>query len=204
MKKTFEDGMDDISNFLHSTTSIRIKNSIVLVLRRLRTNTTTPITQAGVYSETIICQQKIGLKATLNGCWTKEWIGLQKDYYKENKSRCSPNKWLTDLSLQIQQAIYSLWKTRNEALHHQEDAAGNKIEHEKINNTIREFFDQVPNLRLLPPCDAAYFGRGMKRILDYRLPRKKKWIEDAQRILDSFRLTLDASSESFLDYFTNT
>ena len=84
------------------------------------------------------------------------------------------------------------------------DVTSLKNEHEKINSTIREFFDQVPNLRLLPPCDAAYFGRGMKRILDYRLARKKKWIEDAKRILDSFRLSLDASSESFLDYFTNT
>ena len=204
MKKTYNDGIDDLSSFLYATTSIAIKNTILLLLQRLRTNSHTTIQQQGIHLEAIEAQEKIGLRATLSGFWDKKWIALQKDYYREIKSRCSPTNWLTTLSLQIQQLVYSLWKTRNEILHHKENSVGNKDEQDAINRKIKQFFDEVPNLRLLPPCDAAYFGRGMKRILDYRLARKKKWIDDAKRILDSFRATLDVSSEAFLDYFTNT
>ena len=204
MKKTYNDGVDDLSAFLYTTTSTAIKNTILQLLQRLRNNTHTAPKQQGLHLEALDAQQKIGLRATLSGFWDKKWIKLQKEYYRDIKSRCSPKTWLTTLSLQIQQLVYSLWKTRNETLHNKENSMGNKAEQDAINKKIKQFFDEVPNLRLLPPCDAAYFGRGMKRIMDYRLTRKKKWIEDAKRILDSFRATLDVSSEAFLDYFTNT
>ena len=204
IRKAYDDSIEDLTSFLFTTTSTAIKNTIILLLSRLRTNTNSPIQQQGIHVDVLLIQQEIGIKATLNGFWDKQWLELQKEYYKDTKSRCSPTKWLTTLSLQIQQLVYSLWKARNESLHQNENSTCNKEEHKQINETIKKFFDEVPNLRLLPPSDAAFFGRGMKRILDYRLTRKRKWIEDARRILDSFRLTLDASSEAFLDYFTNT
>ena len=204
MRKTFEENIDEITSYLHSTTSTKIKNSIVELLHCLRNNRRPKRDNNSTHVDIIIAQQTLGLRATLNGFWDKQWLQEHKDYLTITRSRCSPVKWLTTLSLHIQQMLYSLWKRRNELLHNYENAVGTKNENDQINNKIKELFETVPNLRLLPPCDAAYFGRGSKRILDYRLARKRKWLDDATRILDSFRRSLDASSETFLDYFTNT
>ena len=76
----------------------------------------------------------------------------------------------------------------------------NKKRHEELDDKIAAIFRSLPNLRLLPPSDAAYFKRGEERTTRYRLNRKELWIEDATRIRDAFFDSLDAQSASFLNY----
>ena len=146
----------------------------------------------------------MGLRATLNGMWTDDIVQEQKKYYQRIGSRCSARVWLTNLAFVIQQMMFSLWMVRNNAIHKLEDSAHNQIEHREIDNTIDEIYADLPNMRLLPPCDAAFFGRGAARIKTYRLQRKKKWADDAKNIIASFRMSLDATSANFLEFFTNT
>ena len=204
MKRTFREKIDEIKAFLHSTTNAETMRGILTLVENLRHNrdfVEHPSTE-------VMCavhkQYKIGLRGTLNGMWHIDWITIQKNVFRRTGSHCCPRVWLSNLSLLFQQMMFSLWTCRNEAIHNIESSTHNKHEHEKIDAIIKDIFAHLPNLRLLPQCDAAFFGRGEKRILSYRLQRKKKWASDAAEILESFRRSLDANAANFLDFFTNT
>ena len=100
----------------------------------------------------------------------------------------------------LQYFLHTLWKTRNEAIHNIEDSDNNAKRHNELKTKISAIFGTLPNLRLLPTCDAAYFKRGEQSIKNYRLRRKELWVEDATRIRDAFFDSLDAQSESFLKF----
>ena len=136
--------------------------------------------------------------------WCKDWVDIQQRYLRSCGSKCCSRLWLVNLLLLIQNMMHSLWITRNDAIHRIEDSAQNQREHTTTNEEIDRVFSSLPNLRLLPPSDAAFFKRGRQRIQSYRLQRKKKWVSDATAILESFRRSLNANSANFLDFFTNT
>ena len=146
-------------------------------------------------------QRRLGLKASLNGMWLEERGEIQDQYLRTQKSKKSARVWLIRFTRQLQSFLHTLWKTRNEAIHTIEDSDNNTKWHNELNTKISEIFGTLPNLRLLPTCDAAYFKRGEQRIKNYRLRRKELWVEDATRIRDAFFDSLDAQSESFLNFF---
>ena len=103
-----------------------------------------------------------------------------------------------------QKMLHTLWKVRNEAIHRREDSDNNKQRNAELDSKIKEIFRSLPNLRLLPQSDAAFFKRGEEKTKRYRLNRKELWIEDATRIRDAFHDSLDAQSAPFLNYFGST
>ena len=149
-------------------------------------------------------QIKLGSRASLNGVWHTGWIEAQRQYLRRTSSKASPIVWLTSVSLQIQRMIHQLWLTRNEAIHNREDSILQKEKHDTLDTAISDIFHSLPNLRLLPPCDASFFKSGKERIKRCRLRKKEQWVEDALRIRDAFWDSLDPSAESFLDFFGNT
>ena len=107
------------------------------------------------------------------------------------------------VALLLQHAVHSMWKTRNEAIHKLEESNFNTDRHKELDEKISLIFNEMPNLRLLPPSEAAFFKRGAGRIKQYKIRRKELWVEDATRIKEAFFDSLDATSDNFLDYFEN-
>ena len=103
-----------------------------------------------------------------------------------------------------QKALHTLWKVRNAAIHQREESNHNTKLHGELDAKINAIFQSIPNLRLLPPSDAAFFKRGEERTNRYRLSQKELWIEDATLVRDAFFDSLDAQSASFLNYFGST
>ena len=204
MKKTFNESIDGVSTYLSTTTSAEIRQGILTLLEHLRINRTPPAHPPSEVTTAVAKQFIIGIRATLNGMWCAEWIEVQQLFNRRSRSRCCPRLWLVNLTLHLQRAMYNLWNTRNDAVHKKQDSAINTREHRETDAKINDLFSSLPNLRLLPQSDAAFFARGKQRIQSYRLQRKKKWVSDATAILESFRRSLDANSTTFLEYFTNT
>ena len=139
-----------------------------------------------------------------NGLWLRDWIPLQEEHYKSIRSRKSRRVWLTRLALLLQLASHDMWKTRNEAIHAREESAFNTQRHMlELDNEITTFSSDIPNLRLLPPSEAASFKRGAARVKQYRIRRKELWVEEAKRVKDAFFNSLDATSDHFLGFFEN-
>ena len=208
MSKAFDDEMDKLSDFLQLTTNSIIKKHLLATLSWFRagsdperTVTANPQSTNSVSAQAAHHQCNIGLLATLNGIWHKDWLAAQTTHLRQIRSRSSARVWLIRFSNLCQKMVHTLWKTRNAAIHQREESDNNKKRHEELDDKVAEIFRSIPNLRLLPPSDAAYFRRGEERITRYRLNRKELWIEDAARIRDAFFDSLDAQSASFLNYF---
>ena len=148
-------------------------------------------------------QKSMGARALLNGLWCKDWISLQEQYYRKINSRRSPRVWLVRIALFLQHAAHSMWKTRNEVIHKMEESNFNTDRHKELDDMITSIFNEIPNLRLLPPSEAAFFKRGAGRITKYKIRRKELWVEEAKRIKEAFFDSLDATSDNFLDFFEN-
>ena len=141
-------------------------------------------------------QKSMGARALLNGLWCKDWISLQEQYYRKINSRRSPRVWLVRIALFLQHAAHSMWKTRNEVIHKMEESNFNTDRHKELDDMITSIFNEIPNLRLLPPSEAAFFKRGAGRIKQYKIRRKELWVEDATRIKEAFFDSLDATSDN--------
>ena len=122
-------------------------------------------------------------------------------YLKRMKSRKSPTVWMIRLSLMIQTMTHTMWKTRNDAIHRKEDSEMNKKRHEDLDKDIDNIFRDLPSLRTMPTCDAAFFKRGREKIKRYRLRRKELWVVDAAQIVEAFYHNMTPTSEAFLNYF---
>ena len=209
MHKAFEEEMDKISDYLQITTSNAIKTHLLSTLRWFRTgNATNGAAGAAPHSslqdQAAFHQRRLGLTASLNGIWHNDWITSQHIYLRQIRSRCSARVWMIRFAILCQKMLHTLWKVRNEAIHRREDSDNNKRRNADLDSKITEIFRSLPNLRLLPQSDAAFFKRGEEKIKRYRLTRKELWIEDATRIRDAFHDSLDAQSASFLNYFGST
>ena len=203
MKKTFQDAIDAVSDFLYDSTSTDIRNSIISIIEHFQSDDifecTTPEMQ-GIEEKQI----QLGSQTTLNGIWQTGWIEVKSQYLRRISSRASPKVWLTLLSLKIQRLTHQLWLTRNEAIYSREDSVLQNEKHANLDQAITDIFQSLPNLRLLPPCDAAFFKRDEDRVKKYRLRKKEQWVADAHRVRDAFWDSLDPMAESFLDYFGTT
>ena len=203
MSKAFDDALDALRDSLYVSTSADIRNSIINVLTHFHQNESFEQTTPEM-REIVDKQIQLGSRASLNGVWHTGWIDAQCQYLKRNSSRASPIVWLTSVSLQIQRMIHQLWLTRNAAIHNREDSILQREKHDTLDTAITDIFHSLPNLRLLPACDASFFKRGIDRVKKYRLRKKEQWVEDALRIRDAFWDSLDPTAESFLDFFGNT
>ena len=203
MKKTFQDAIDAVSDFLYDSTSTDIRNSIIRIIEHFQTDDTFECTTPEM-QEIEEKQIQLGSRAILNGIWQTGWIEVKSQYLRRISSRASPKVWLTLLSLKIQRLTHQLWLTRNEAIHSREDSVLQNEKHANLDQAITDIFQSLPNLRLLPPCDAAFFKRDEDRVKKYRLRKKEQWVADAHRVRDAFWDSLDPMAESFLDYFETT
>ena len=153
-------------------------------------------------SDTLVQQQlHIGQRATLNGMWLKGWKESQEIYLRRTKSRKSSKVWMIRLILMIQDMTHNMWKTRNEAIHNNEDSELNKKQHEELDQEIINIFRDLPYLRWMPSSDAAFFKRKKERVTRYRLKRNELWVAEATQILNAFTDSLDATSDAFVNYF---
>ena len=203
MSKTFYDALDAVRDFLYVSTSADIRNSIINVITHFHQNEPFEYTTPEM-REIEERQIKLGSRASLNEVWHTGWIEAQRQYLRRTSSKASPIVWLTSISLQIQRMIHQLWLIRNEAIHNREDSILQKEKHDTLDTATSDIFQSLPNLRLLPPCDAAFIKRGEERVKRYRLLKKEQWVEDALHIRDAFWDSLDPTAESFLDFFGNT
>jgi hypothetical protein len=209
IQKTFEEYFDKIHDFLRATTSPQIRENLEKVMQHLRTGTT-PVTpdDSGSDSDsdsewdTIVQQQLlIGQKGTLNGMWLNTWKEAQEVYLRRTKSRKSSRVWMIRLCIMIQDMTHGMWKTRNEAIHNNEDSESNKKQHEELDQEITNIFRDLPYLRWMPSSDAAFFKRKKEKVKRYRLKRKELWVTEATQILNAFTDSLDATSDAFINYF---
>ena len=91
--------------------------------------------------------------------------------------------------------------TRNEAIHKREDSQYGDQRHRELDAQIDDIYSRLPNLRLMPTCDACFFKRPAERVKRYRLRKKDTWVMEATRIVDAFMDSLTPTSAAFLDYF---
>ena len=89
-----------------------------------------------------------------------------------------------------------MWKTRNEAIHEREESTSNAQRHTELDNEITTVFNEIPNLRLIPPSEAAFFNRGAERVKQCKIRRKESWVEEAKRIKEAFFDSLDETSDN--------
>ena len=203
MTGTYNEEIDKIQDFLYETTSRAIRVGIMDTIETVR-NAHTPVHSSTATEATAAYhQQLMGARALLNGLWIQEWVSLQERYYIQIHSRKSPKVWLMRLAILLQHATHSMWKTRNEAIHNREESNFNTDRHKELDEAITTIFSEIPNLRLLPPSEAAFFKRGAARVKQYKIRRKELWVEDAKRIKEAFFDSLDATSDNFLDFFEN-
>ena len=208
MDKAFEEGLDNISDYLQVTTSGDIKRAMIETLRTFRSEVrehNLPDTEepTSLHLSAASRQHHIGITASLNGIWSIKWIEAQTQYLRQSQSRRSAKVWLTRLTNRLQIMLHTLWKVRNEAIHRREESVNNKERHLALDLQITDIYQTIPSLRLLPTCDAAFFKRGATKTKRYRLRRKELWVEEATRIRDAFFDSLDPQAESFLNYFSS-
>ena len=203
MTGTYNEAIDKISDYLYETTSRAIRVSIMDTIDAVRNANTPVLLSNDTEATAAFHQQSMGARALLNGLWLQDWISLQDQHYKKIHSRKSPRVWLVRLALLLQYAAHSMWRTRNEAIHKREESNFNTDRHKDLDDAITTIFNEIPNLRLLPPSEAAFFKRGAGRIKKYKIRRKELWVKDAKRIKEAFFDSLDATSDNFLDFFEN-
>ena len=93
-------------------------------------------------------QIDIGLYLLLCGFLSKKWQDLQNQYYEDTHSQNCAQKWTAMLSTKLINIIYDIWIHQNEVLH-QIDNIVTDIDHEKINEQIQSFYEDLPTNRQL-------------------------------------------------------
>ena len=199
MKKTYDDNIDTLADFLRASTTPDIAKGIIFVLDCLRRDEE-PEEDTSLIDQTVLAQFELGQRATLNGLWVETWRELQAEHYHQIRSRKSAKTWLTQVSQLIQTLTHSLWLTRNEAVHRHEESAINEKKHDELNLEIDKIFRGLPHFRMLPFGDAVLFKRGKQRIKQYRLRNKENWVHDARSIKEAYMTSITASSEMLLGW----
>ena len=201
MIKTYEDERDKIFDFLSATTSFTMRDHILDLLDSLRFGRELELDEETPSAKAAFHQSRMGQRATLNGMWLNNWKEIQDSHLKRLKSKKSSKVWMIRLTLMIQNMTHTMWKTRNDAIHKQEDSTMNKRKHEDLDRDIENIFRDLPPKKSMPTCDANFFKRGELKIKRYRLRRKELWVADANRILEAFFYNLTPTSEAFVNYF---
>jgi hypothetical protein len=135
--------MEKISEFLGTTTSINNRNNI----------TTNAYAGSGnsEIENAIRKQLELGQRSTVNGVWLRDWIDVQEEYLKSVKSRKSSKVLLIRLSLLVQNMTHATWKTRNEAVHKNDESEMNKKQHEDLDVDITNMFRDLSTQSTTPP-----------------------------------------------------
>ena len=77
----------------------------------------------------------------MNGVWLHEWVKAQKEYNRQMRENKSAEVRLIRLTLLLQRFAHSLWKTRNDVVHNEEDSMANKKRHDELNAQIEEIYN---------------------------------------------------------------
>ena len=64
-----------------------------------------------------LSQARLGWDSLLAGILSTEWATLQEQYYQSLGSRKQGQKWSSDFSRRLWEAVYSMWEHRNLVMH---------------------------------------------------------------------------------------
>ena len=90
-----------------------------------------------------------------------------------------------------QNVFFEMWQVRCTGIYGDEESDSNKALHIKLNSEIDEAVDAKPHNRLLPHEDANFFKTKKEDVKKYKLQRKKNWVRDAQKIIQTYAALSD-------------
>ena len=195
--------LHDLIEFLASTTSVNIKESIIKLVRYFRYKeviTFDPDVPQGII-DIAYKQADLGQSALYGGFWLKGWQLQQKEYNTRFKIRHSAKTWLVQVISKLQDTLFNLWLTRNRNLHHNEESNFSAEEHIRLNQEINDIFTRIPHSRLLSLDGRRFFNAKKEILLKRKRRAKSKWVREANIILERYEREQTNQSRSFISYF---
>jgi len=193
MEEAFNTHLEPLESHLRGTTTKAIAESILETCRSIRyaRDHTLDAYWDGELADIVQQQTRTGQRAFIGGLWPKKWLLVQQQYYTKYRSKKSPSVWMAKTIALTQNVFFEMWQVRCTGIYGDEESDSNKALHIKLNSEIDEAVDAKPHNRLLPHEDANFFKTKKEDVKKYKLQRKKNWVRDAQKIIQTYAALSD-------------
>ena len=185
--EVFEEGMEEVHEWIgemKQDTRNAIKE-LIAAYREQREINMEDIRDDSV-KEAAIKQWEMGQHLFMWGVLHKGWDAIITNNLRS--TRRSSTKWLAILCNKIWMITEGMWFHRNEKEHPGKDTnALSEERYRAANERIDTIYGRIPrNLRLLPLVDRVLFRQTKARMQKRKLRYKKRWIRDAEKVLDGY------------------
>jgi hypothetical protein len=154
-------------------------------------------------SDSLDCQQQLGIFAFLWGFHVKRLVEYVNNFFANQKR--SGSKWLAILVTRLWSLYDELWMYRNKRMNEHERDTGTGEDASILDKEIEEMYHKRPNERLLKQAERNFFRVPMTIVKNKTRKQKRKWLRDANIILDrSYQKSGDPSAGKFIRFFHRT
>jgi len=122
-------------------------------------------------------QKQLRWDAVLDGWLSLAWQEHQEAYWAQWHHCKSIKRWMTKLIKKLFNISWDMWEQRNDALH-QSESHNDMILDRKINDQIRECFNQ--GLQDIPRDTFSFFRQPLEELLAHSWLYKEKWLASVQ------------------------
>jgi len=193
MEEAFNTHLEPLESHLRGTTTKAIAESILETCRSIQyaRDHTLDADWDGELADIVQQQTRTGQRAFIRGLWPKKWLLVQQQYHTKYRSKKSPSVWMAKTIALTQNVFFEMWQVRCTGIYGDEESDSNKALHIKLNSEIDEAVDAKPHNRLLPHEDANFFKTKKEDVKKYKPQRKKNWVRDAQKIIQTYAALSD-------------
>ena len=108
-----------------------------------------------------------------------------------NNKRAPDSKvWMAKTISKFQDLVRKIWFERNEQLHNKETSEENKRQNTELNIRIDRIYEKLqevaPSNRFITSDEKRFFSRRPSTIKNKKVRTKRKWVDDAEVILESY------------------
>lgn len=188
----------DISNILREGTTDFIARLIMDILEKFRTM----IGEDSEDSNITIVHRNLGPRTFYAGLWSTQWHALQVQHFSNTLSKRSTTLWLSKLIHTVQCIPYSMWHTRNQILHRNNENFTLTEQQTELDSQIDDLYDKKPHARLIAHCDNSYFTKhGRDKVKTMTIRRKINWVAGANLIMVKYDRVTTEQATRFTSYF---